>query len=207
MDTVVIRYEKLFSIQLDHSDFPPMEGMNGAVALADHLEVVPDEKTKQLFGVYDIQYRLNQDVLVCYLRVLANEDRPFHPLPTNFSVRFLIHASASFTAGLGVPNTFGRDRVYYIPIELKAAASAAVLDDSLLSTVTDTTPTPVFHPGYPGYWERRVTTVSGCLGVIDLLTQGAGANRLFVDEATQLLNYTEANGKAREHLYRITFKP
>ncbi|WP_257670743.1 hypothetical protein [Parapedobacter tibetensis] len=207
MDFINIRYEKLFSIFLAHADFPvPETGKNWMESLAEQLSMEPDEKTKQLFTAHDIHCRFNYNTLTCYIRVMDNENKPFHRLTNDFSARFILNASRVFMAGLAVSPVFGKDHIYHFPIKLKTTASSTILKDNLLSTVASNTPDHIFHQGEPGHWELQAVNIAGCFGVIDVIPEGSSKNRLFKNEATQVLNYTVANGKANEHLYRITFK-
>ena len=210
MDTIIIRYEKLFSILLTHLDFPvPANGQHWATSIANEMRIEPDSATKALFDQYEIQYRFEYDTLRCFTRVKPAMDRTFHQLPADFSARFLVKASDRFIAGTALSSQLGGERVYHIRVKLKTKAATGGLSDSLLTTVASATPELVFHPGYadsPSHWEQRPVAISGCLAVLDIVTEGSGKNRLFKQETTQTLNYTAANGKANEHLFNIILK-
>ncbi len=210
MDTIIIRYEKLFSILLTHVDFPvPPSRQHWAASIADEMRIEPDSATKALFDQYEIQYRFEYDTLSCFTRVKPVEDRSFHPLPADFSARFLLKASDKFIADTKLSSQLGGEYMYHIRVKLKTTAATTRLSESLLTTVASATPELVFHPGYadsPSHWEQRPVAISGCLAVLDIVTEGSGKNRLFKQEITQTLNYTVANGKANQHLFRVILK-
>ncbi len=210
MDTLIIRYEKLFSIAWVHADFPgPGNGRNGAASLADELTVEPDAPTSVRFANHGIIPRVEDGALCCYIRTEALHDRPFHPLPPDFSARFLLKASDALIARSALAPHVGGERLYHVRVKLKSTVSGVRLTDSLLASVASATPDLVFLPGYadrPDRWESRTVAISGCLGVLDIVTEGNGKNRLFRQEASQLLNYTVGNGKADQHLYTVTLK-
>lgn len=210
MDTITIRYGKLFSIALVHAGFPaPETGGSRLVSLANELQFEPDGPTGKLFANHGIIVRVEDRALCCYIRTESEHDRPFHRLPADFSARFLLRASDALMAGSALAARFGGERTYHVRIKLKTSASATRLTDSLLANVASKTPELIFLPGYgdqPDRWESRTVAISGCLAVLDIVTEGTGKNRLFRQEASQLLNYTIGNGKAHEHLYTVTLK-
>lgn len=210
METITIRYEKLFSILFAHPNFPvPSDGKNWRSSIAAEMSVEPDEQTKKIFDAHEIQCRFLHDTLLCFIRVETATDRPFHRLPPNFSARFIFNASNALITKSALSSGLGGANTYHIRVKLKATASFSNLHDGLLTSVVSATPDLVFQPGYgdqPGQWEKQPVFISGCLAVLDILTEGGGKNRLFKQEQTQLLNYTVANGKSDEHLYRIVLK-
>lgn len=210
METITIRYEKLFSVKLVHVDFPiPTTGKNWQASIADEMEIEADVPTKLLFDKYQIHYRFEHDTLLCFVRVETGNDRPFHRLPMDFSARFVLNASGALIAKSKLSPAFGGPNSYHVRVKLKTTTSTTRLNDSLLAAVTSATPELVFHPGYtnhPDHWEKRPVTISGCLAVLDVVTEGSGKNRLFQHEVTQSLNYTVANGKADQHLYSLVLK-
>ena len=210
MDAIIIRYEKLFSVLLTHVDFPiPSSGKNWAASLAHEMRIEPDNATKALFDQYEIQYRFEHNTLRCFSRVKPAIDRSFHQLPADFSARFLLKASDKLIADTDLSPQLGGEHVYHIRVKLKTTAATSQLSPSMLTTVPSATPELVFHPGYadsPSYWEQRPVAISGCLAVLDIVTEGSGKNRLFKQEITQTLNYTVANGKADQHLFTVVLK-
>lgn len=207
METMTIRYEKLFSILLAHKAYPvPTTGSSWATSLMDELKIEPDGPTAALFERHDIRCRFDHNTLSCYVRVAANTDVPFFRLPTDFSARFLLTATNTLVAKTGLSASFGGEYTHHMRIKLKTTASSSRLSSSTPTKVTSSTPELVFHPGYsdvPDSWEERPTVITGCLAVLDVVTEGTRKNRLFKQEATQVLNYTVSNGKADQHIYRI----
>jgi len=210
METVTVRYEKLFSILFAYADFPvPSEGKNWLASLASEMTIEPDEQTRKFFDTHEIQCRFAYDTLSCFIRVEATADRPFHRLPVDFSARFILNASNALVAKSALSSGFGGVNTYHIRVKLKTTTSSTNLHASLLASVASATPDLVFQPGYgdqPGHWVKYPVFINGCLAVLDILTEGNGKNRLFKQEETQTLNYTVANGKSDQHLYRIILK-
>src|SRR5690606_10379907 len=139
----------------------------------------------------------------------ATVDSSFHQLPADFSARFLLKASDRLIAGSNLSLQLGGEHVYHIRVKLKTTAATGQLNPSILATVPSATPGWVFHPGYadsPSYWEQRPVAITGCLAVLDIVTEGSGKNRLYKQELTQTLNYTVANGKADQHLFTVVLK-
>jgi len=195
---------------LAHMDFPnPTVGKNWTASIANELKIEPDGPTAALFGSHDIRCRFEHNTLLCFIRVAADADRPFHRLPADFSARFILTATDTLVAKMGLPSSFGGDHTHHVRVKLKATASSTRLNASTLTTVMSAIPELVFHPGYadrPNQWEKRPIAITGCLAVLDVVTEGNGKNRLFKQEALQSLNYTAANGNADQHLYRIILK-
>ncbi|WP_353129950.1 hypothetical protein [Parapedobacter pyrenivorans] len=210
METTTVRYEKLFSILLTHVDFPsPSDGDSWRAILSNEMAIEPDEPTKKLFATHEIKYRFTYNTLSCYIRVETATDRPFHRLPTNFSARFIFHASGALIARSALSPELGGTNTYHVRVKLKTTTSSANLQNGLLTGVVSAIPDVVFQPGYgdqPGQWVNYPVSISGCMAVLDILTEGSGKNRLYKQEASQLLNYTVANGKSDQHLYRIILK-
>lgn len=210
METVTIRYEKLFSILLAHSDFPaPTAGKAWAASLKDGLKIKPDGPTAKLFERHDIRCQFEYNTLSCYIRVTTDRDVPFFRLPTDFSVRFLLTATNTIINKTNLPASFGGEHTYHVRVKLKATTASSRLTNAPLGKVTSTTPQLVFHPGYtenPSFWEKRPVAIVGCLAVLDIVTEGTNKNRLFKQEATQELNYTVSNHKSDQHLYQINLK-
>ena len=210
METITIRYEKLFSILLAHTAFPvPAAGKNWTASLMDELKIEPDGPTAALFERHDIHCQFKHNTLSCYIRVAANNDTPFFRLPTDFSARLLLTATNILVTKTGLSPSLGGEYTHHVRVKLKTTTSSSRLSNSALTKVTSATPERVFHPGYadhPGSWEERPVVITGCLAVLDIVAEGTKKNKLFKQEATQALNYTVSNGKADQHIYRIDLK-
>lgn len=207
METVTIRYEKLFSILLAHADFPALSiDDNRLSLLTNELKVEIDAPTSTLFEQHGIQYRFEYDSLSCFVRVATNSDVPFFPLPSDFSARFLFSATGTLITKMGLPPSFGGEYTYHLRVKLKTTASTSKLLDSPLTTVESAVPDLIFHAAHddnPSYWEQYPTLITGYLAVVDIVTEGSKKNRLFKQESTQALYYSVSNGKSDQHLYQI----
>ncbi len=207
MQTFHLKYDKLFSIALSHSRFPsPSHERSWLSPLSALLDITPDAATRALFNKHDIHVRFEQDVLTCYIRVDETGRRPFHSLPSNFRMRFLMNATPAFLSKTSVAAAWGHDHMYHLRLRLKTTGSLATIDDSLLKTVEDTEPARIYHMGTGdenGYWEVVPVKLSGYFAVIDMVPEGSRRNRLYTNEAQQTLYFTQANNKQNEHLYQL----
>jgi len=209
METTRVRFEKLFSIGLVHADFPTGFPSLAGATLADSLRFELDEPTARIFRQHEIICRLVHDSLVCDIRVEPGADRPFHRLPADFAARLLVYGSDELIARSGLAPGFGDTKVYHVQVKLKTNTSSATLTNGLLRQVASATPEREYRPGYgdqPATVVQHPVYISGCLLVVDVLTQGSGSHKLFKQEASQQLRYAVAGGKAHEHIYRITLK-
>lgn len=207
MSTFNLKYEKLFSIALIHSRFPPPSHDHSWLSpLSALLDIVPDPTTRVIFEKHDIHVRFEQDVLACYIRVDTSGQKPFHALPSDLRMRFLINATPAFLSKTSVAATWGKERMYHVRVRLKTTSSSAVLGDTLLTAVEATEPARIYHMGTGddrGRWELVPIQLSGHFAVVDLVSEGTRRNRLYANEAQQRLYYTRANNKQDEHLYQL----
>lgn len=207
MQTFHLKYDKLFSIALSHSRFPsPSHEHSWLSPLSALLDIAPDAGTRRLFDKHDIHVRFEQDVLTCYIRVDTTGRKPFHSLPGNFRIRFLVNATAAFLSKTSVAAGWGSDHMYHVRIRLKTTSASATIDDSLLKTVDDNEPARIYHMGAGdenGHWEVVPVKLSGYFAVIDIVPEGSRRNRLYANEAQQTLYFTQANNKQGEHLYQL----
>lgn len=207
MPTFNLKYDKLFSIALTHPRFPSATHAHSWLSpLSALLDITPDGTTRNLFQKHDIHVRFEQDVLTCYIRVDATGRKPFHMLPKDFRMRFLVHAQPAFLSKTTVSAEWGRERIYHVRVRLKTTSVSEKIDESLLGVVDAIEPQRIYHRGNgdgTGHWELVPVRVKDCFAVIDMVPEGSRRNRLFANEAQQVLYFTKANNKQHEHLYEL----
>jgi hypothetical protein len=98
IDIVRTIYKELFYIKLVHKAYASANGSS----IFSEVNVVPDASTKALFKRYEIEYRLINDTIVCFMRselvTPPNRElkKPFVTLEPEFMIRFLLTASSGF---------------------------------------------------------------------------------------------------------------
>ena len=203
MDRIVSRYEKLFSIHFSHPEYPT-SGSSGGV-LGGLVSVRPDEVTKKLFKSHDIHIKVRQDHLLCFVRIRTDADIPYFRLPSAFSARFFLQLREDLVRQTEVHDTHGQENMYRFRINVRASANAMNLSGATLGTILSRDAEREYTEGEPGFWATTFTNLSGHFGVIDIVTEGSSAHRLYTDVSNQVLNYTPTNGREHEHLFTIQF--
>lgn len=201
MDSIISKFEKLFSIRFVHGTFPFSAAIGGI--LTQNILIEPDPITGNLFKKHDIHFRLRNDILLCFIRVRTNMDAPLFRLPNVLSMRFLINLTHSLKSETEQAAAHGKENMYRFRINVRAAANSMSLSGATLGPVQARDPARIFNPGNPGSWIITTPNLTGHFGVIDIVTEGSSTNRLYTDVNDQLLFYTEANGNGHEHLFTV----
>ncbi|GAA0879215.1 hypothetical protein GCM10009119_21830 [Algoriphagus jejuensis] len=201
MDRILTKFEKLFSIRFSHAAYPNSGSMGGI--LTPNLLLEPDPTTATFFKKHDIHFRMRADMLLCFVRIKPLEDAPYFRLPNSFSARFFIDLTNPVKANTDTVDTHGKENMYRFRINLRAAANSMSLSGASMGPIVSREATRVFSPGNPGSWTTSSVNLSGHFGVIDIVTEGSSAHRLYTDVNNQHLFYTSANGNENEHLFTI----
>ncbi|MEN2280576.1 hypothetical protein AAGF08_00460 [Algoriphagus sp. SE2] len=201
MDSIVNKFEKLFSIRFSHDAFPFSASTGGV--LTPNIKIDTDPTTTTLFTKHSIYYRWRNDTLICFIRIKTEEDSPFFRLPNNFNARFFINLSDPIKDKTEVAPNHGKENIYRFRINVRASSNSMNLAGATLGPLAAQEPIKVFNPGNPGSWTTTVKNLSGHFGVIDIVTEGSSTHRLYTDVANQNLFYTTANGNENEHLFTI----
>lgn len=201
MDRIISKFEKLFSIRFAHNAFP-FSAANGGI-LTQNISIQPDPTTIALFKKHDIHFRVRQDMLLCFVRIRTDVDAPLFRLPNILSARFFINLTNPLKDETELAATHGKENIYRFRINVRASANSMSLSSATLGPIQARESVRVFNPGNPGSWTITTENLSGHFGIIDIVTEGTSANRLYTDINDQLLFYTVANGNEHEQLFTV----
>lgn len=98
IDTIRTIYSELFTVEVLHPAFESEVGSS----IFEAINIVPDEETAKLFRRLDMNYRLMNDRLVCFIRSdflsppAKEPKRPYQTIDEDINLRFLVTATPGF---------------------------------------------------------------------------------------------------------------